>query len=270
VRARVAAATSGVLLAALTALAWHPALAGAATSTVAIGHDSLSPTLLTITVGDTVSWSDPERRCDGLRADDGSFSSGQMDGKWSHTFTQPTTVGYRCTNRSEIRGTIIVQVPSPPAPAAATAAGSVAAQGRSALGQLAGPLSAPVAGVSVPAPANPAAPAGGSARTGPSEAAAAPPAAVAASPGVVADLASAARPVVRALGRPPVPFRLAPGLPVFGTSLASFSAPRCPVHLLLLPPAALLFAYPVGRSLGRGRTAAAIRQYVARERARRR
>src|SRR5207249_6101830 len=99
---------------------------------------------------------DDEERCDALRADDGSFGSGRIDDGWSHTFTQPGTVAYSCTNRPEIRGTIQVQVPSPlPADAAAGAStpgavGAVGAQGGSALGALAARLSAPVAVQALP------------------------------------------------------------------------------------------------------------------------
>jgi plastocyanin len=68
-----------------------------------------SPDRIEIQAGDTVRWvnvSDDPHTVTGSDFDSGTLTNGQS---YSHTFTVPGTVNYRCRLHSGMTGTIIVQ-----------------------------------------------------------------------------------------------------------------------------------------------------------------
>lgn len=110
--------------------------ARAATHSVEIGDGFFSPANLTITVGDTVTWTNVDGSPHTATANDGAFDSGALNGgaTFSQAFTSAGTFTYVCSFHDEMVGTITVVAATTPAEPAATA---VAAQ-----------TAAPVTGVS--------------------------------------------------------------------------------------------------------------------------
>ena len=100
------------LVAGLVGLAFVAAApAHAATTNVSIKNFSFNPQDVTISVGDTVHWSNDET--DGtvhsVTADDGSFTQDLNPGDtFSHTFGQAGTFGVHCRFHTYITGTITV------------------------------------------------------------------------------------------------------------------------------------------------------------------
>jgi len=126
-----------LLLAAALALALA-ALAGGpvrgATHEVAIADFAFAPATLTITAGDTVTWTNEDAVVHTATSVDGAFDSGDLaeGASYSLTFTTPGTYDYLCTPHPSMTGRIVV-VAAPaatPAPAGdglpnvATGAGS--------------------------------------------------------------------------------------------------------------------------------------------------
>lgn len=109
-----------VALAALAPVAAFavPAPTRAATQAVAILDGSFSPATLTISVGDTVTWTNQDDSPHTVTA--GSFDSGNLDAgaSFSHTFSIPGTYTYVCSYHGEMQATIVVEAASAPAPAA--------------------------------------------------------------------------------------------------------------------------------------------------------
>ncbi|QNG19580.1 copper-binding protein [Rhodococcus triatomae] len=73
-----------------------------------------SPNVITVDVGDTVTWNFDDRG----RAHDVVGVGGeaaflrsplQATGTWAHTFTEPGTFEYTCTPHPDMRGTVIVR-----------------------------------------------------------------------------------------------------------------------------------------------------------------
>jgi plastocyanin len=101
----------------------------AAGNQVQIADMAFQPGNLTITVGDTVTWTNADDRPHTVTADDGAFDSGNIDEGASHsfTFTEPGTYTYHCGYHSEMRATIVVvaaaQAPAAAPPAAPPATG---------------------------------------------------------------------------------------------------------------------------------------------------
>jgi plastocyanin len=105
-RARCVALLAGVV----TALA-VAAPAGAASTTVLIGATFFDPQTVTVTAGDTVTWTNGQGRHT-VTSDGGAFDSGPLaEGQtFSFQFTTPGTYPYRDRlNPSGARGTVIVQ-----------------------------------------------------------------------------------------------------------------------------------------------------------------
>jgi plastocyanin len=119
-----------VILGLVLPLIASPTPARGATYTVEIGDGFFSPASLTVTVGDTVTWTNVDDSPHTVTAS-GAFDSGNLNGgqTFSHTFGETGTFTYVCLYHDEMVATItVVAVPgSAQAPAAATPAASTAA-----------------------------------------------------------------------------------------------------------------------------------------------
>ena len=68
------------------------------------------PDQLTVSVGDTVTWTNTDPMRHTVTADDGAFDSGRLGGgeTFSHTFTSAGPVPYHCEIHSGMTGTVTV------------------------------------------------------------------------------------------------------------------------------------------------------------------
>lgn len=123
---RTAIAMLGLVLPLLAATIMAPVPARGATHTVEIGDGFFSPSSLTVTVGDTVTWTNVDDSPHTVTAS-GAFDSGNLDAgqSFSFTFTEAGTFGYVCNYHDEMTATITVVGAT--AAAVATPAASVAA-----------------------------------------------------------------------------------------------------------------------------------------------
>jgi plastocyanin len=83
----------------------------AADHAVAISGFSFSPGDITVTVGDTVTWTNADSTAHTATADDGSFDTGTLGGGASDTVTFATagTFAYHCSIHAAMTGTVVVQ-----------------------------------------------------------------------------------------------------------------------------------------------------------------
>jgi plastocyanin len=100
-------------------------MARAATHTVTIADFAFSPPMLTITAGDTVTWTNEDPVVHTATSTTGAFDSGDLaqGASFSFTFTTPGTYAYVCTPHPEMTGQIVVQATAPAQTAAPTPAG---------------------------------------------------------------------------------------------------------------------------------------------------
>jgi len=95
----------GFVLASGAALAGEP--------TVAVGHNRLTPSELTVKPGTTVTFENQDEMPGGhtIVADDGSFQSpGLAKGQsWSHTFDEPGTYPYSIKEHPATKGSVTVE-----------------------------------------------------------------------------------------------------------------------------------------------------------------
>jgi len=111
---RTLAALGLVLAAAVVApLAAAPPTRGAEHS-VAITDGAFGPATLTVSVGDTVTWTNTDDSPHTVTAEGGAFDSGNLDEglSFSFTFTDPGTYTYVCNYHDEMRATIVVEAAS--------------------------------------------------------------------------------------------------------------------------------------------------------------
>jgi plastocyanin len=98
-------------------------LARGATHAVAIADFAFAPATLTITAGDTVTWTNEDQIEHTATSTTGAFDSGLLGqgASFSFTFTTPGTYDYLCTPHPSMTGQIVVQAaaaaPTPSAPA---------------------------------------------------------------------------------------------------------------------------------------------------------
>ncbi|WP_328363667.1 cupredoxin family copper-binding protein [Mycobacterium sp. NBC_00419] len=104
----------------MTAMAPAPSTGSATTSAqtpapvggtaVAIDNFAFAPAALTVTVGDTVTWTNHDEEPHTVAADDGSFHSPGMDtnATYSYTFTKPGSYSYICGIHPFMHGTVVV------------------------------------------------------------------------------------------------------------------------------------------------------------------
>jgi plastocyanin len=114
-RALAALALAG-LTAGLGSLAAPPQIR-AAEHAIQIADSAFSPATLTISVGDSVTWTNADDRPHTVTSNDGAFDSGNLDeGRaFSFTFTEPGTYTYVCNYHPKMQATIVVTEGSAPA-----------------------------------------------------------------------------------------------------------------------------------------------------------
>ena len=100
-------------------------LARAATQTVTIADFAFSPAALTITEGDTVTWTNTDQVVHTFTSTTGAFDSGDLgrDDSFSFTFTTAGTYDYFCTPHPTMTGQVVVQAAAPAATPGPTAGG---------------------------------------------------------------------------------------------------------------------------------------------------
>lgn len=88
---------------------------------VTIADFAFSPATLTITAGDTVTWTNEDAMVHTATSVDGAFDSGDLEqgDSYSLTFTTPGTYDYLCTPHPSMTGRIVVVAAANPAPSAA-------------------------------------------------------------------------------------------------------------------------------------------------------
>ena len=98
--------------------------AAAATHEIRITDSAFATPVLTIRVGDTVTWTNADDRPHTATSEDGSFDSGNLDegAAFSFTFTAAGTYAYLCEYHPDMRATIMVEGASAPTTQAAPAA----------------------------------------------------------------------------------------------------------------------------------------------------
>jgi len=92
-----------------------PVLASSpAAPAVHIKDDAFTPRALTISVGETITFTNDDDDAHTVTATDGSFDSKGLDtnGVWRHTFTKPGTYAYFCQLHPFMKGTIVVKAVS--------------------------------------------------------------------------------------------------------------------------------------------------------------
>ena len=95
----------------------------AADQAVAIGGFAYSPASITVSVGDTVTWTNSDPQTHTATADDASWNSGNIaggGGTKSVTFTTAGTFPYHCAIHSQMTGPLTVQATAPVPSAGAT------------------------------------------------------------------------------------------------------------------------------------------------------
>lgn len=122
-RSMVLATLAGVALGAL------PSIAMAADHAVAISGFAFAPETVTVSVGDTVTWSNSDAANHTATADDGSFDTGTISSgsTKSVTFSAAGTFAYHCTIHASMTATVVVQgagASAPPTDTEPTAASS--------------------------------------------------------------------------------------------------------------------------------------------------
>jgi LPXTG-motif cell wall-anchored protein len=88
-----------------------PKAMAAASGGVTIVDFSFSPTTITVTEGDSVTWTNNGPTPHSATASDGSFDTGifPKGQSRSHTFSEPGTYSYFCTPHPQMKGTVVVQ-----------------------------------------------------------------------------------------------------------------------------------------------------------------
>jgi plastocyanin len=101
---------SAVLAAVMLILAGSTPTTRAAVQPVSIAGFSFNPATLSITVGDSVTWTNTDPVAHTITSDTSIWNSGPLSqsGTFQHTFTQPGIFLYFCSIHSTMRGTILV------------------------------------------------------------------------------------------------------------------------------------------------------------------
>lgn len=82
--------------------------------TIAAINDRFDPVSVTVAPGTTVKWVNMGKNKHTITADKGEWDSGDLapDASYTATFTTPGTFAYSCRYHKDMKGTIIVAVPS--------------------------------------------------------------------------------------------------------------------------------------------------------------
>lgn len=90
--------------------ALRPSPPGGRQSGVQIVSDGFNPSTVNAAVGDTVTWTNSDRRRHTVTASDGTFDSGTLNSgaRWSFAVTREGTFAYVCAFHPEMQGTLVV------------------------------------------------------------------------------------------------------------------------------------------------------------------
>jgi plastocyanin len=100
-----------VLAAVMLGLFWLAPTASAADEDVTIAGFAFAPDHVTVSVGDTVTWTNNDGVAHTATADDGSFNTGNIGGGGSESVTFDTagTFAYHCRIHAAMTGTVVVE-----------------------------------------------------------------------------------------------------------------------------------------------------------------
>jgi LPXTG-motif cell wall-anchored protein len=103
-----------------------PAARASASGGVTIQNFAFAPKTVTVSQGDTVSWTNRDGTAHSATADDGSFDTGLLDkgSSATHTFSQAGTFQYHCTPHPFMTATVVVRAASTGGGAQGGAAGN--------------------------------------------------------------------------------------------------------------------------------------------------
>jgi plastocyanin len=78
---------------------------------VKMKNDKFSPSVITVKVNTTVTWSNKDLWGHTVTADNGLFSSGKLTAgdQWTFTFTKPGEYPYHCDIHKHMTGKVVVQ-----------------------------------------------------------------------------------------------------------------------------------------------------------------
>ena len=117
---RLTALLGALFLAGAALVLPAPAVQAATGHQVLMSGYAFSPRTLTITAGDTVTWTNQDQAPHDVKTTSGPapvhspmLSKG---GSWSHTFTTPGTYGYVCTVHPDMTAQLVVKAAAAPAP----------------------------------------------------------------------------------------------------------------------------------------------------------
>ncbi|MER6419734.1 plastocyanin/azurin family copper-binding protein [Streptomyces sp. NPDC001137] len=117
---RLTALLGALFLAGAALVLPAPAVQAAAGHQVLMSGYAFSPRTLTITAGDTVTWTNQDQAPHDVETTSGpaSVHSPMLNkgGSWSHTFTTPGTYGYLCTVHPGMTARLVVEPAAAPAP----------------------------------------------------------------------------------------------------------------------------------------------------------
>jgi plastocyanin len=99
------------LLSTLAAVTLLFATLALAPPNVEIKNDAFAPATLTITAGETVTFTNDDDDAHTVTETEGAFDSKGLDtnGRWRHTFAKPGTYTYFCQLHPFMKGTIVVK-----------------------------------------------------------------------------------------------------------------------------------------------------------------
>jgi LPXTG-motif cell wall-anchored protein len=92
----------------------EPTARASASGGVTIQNFAFAPQTVTVSQGDTVSWTNRDGTAHSATADDGSFDTGLLDkgSSATHTFSQAGTFQYHCTPHPYMTATVVVRAAS--------------------------------------------------------------------------------------------------------------------------------------------------------------
>lgn len=92
-----------------------PATASTTSPAVQIKNDAFVPAKLSVTVGQSVTFTNDDDDAHTVTAKDGTFDSKGLDsnGVWRHVFTRPGEYVYFCELHPFMKGTIVVKAVTP-------------------------------------------------------------------------------------------------------------------------------------------------------------
>jgi plastocyanin len=113
-----------------------PLASAAVSGGVTIQNFAFAPKTITVSQGDTVSWSNRDSVAHSATADDGSFDTGLLEkgSSATHTFSQAGTFQYHCTPHPNMTATVVVRAASTGTGGQGGAAGSGSGTGSASTG----------------------------------------------------------------------------------------------------------------------------------------